>query len=59
MPDGTELVIGNDDNGNRSIEGGLGYVALYRVALDAEEVARNALLLLDNDDAPSSGAPSN
>jgi hypothetical protein len=44
------LVVGNRDNGQRSIEGTIFYAALYRAALDEEEIANNVEALLARDD---------
>jgi len=45
-----ELVIGNRQGQDRSIEGTIFYVAYYNVALDASEIANNAQRLLADDD---------
>ena len=45
-------VLGNSTDGGRGILGTIFYAAMYSTALDADEVAHNADILLVNDDAP-------
>lgn len=47
---GDDLVIGNRQNEDRSIEGTIFYVAYYKVALDGVEISNNAQRLIVNDD---------
>ena len=52
IADTSFLVVGNRNLGARSLKGTIYYVAIYSAALDAAEVARNADLLLLDDDGP-------
>jgi hypothetical protein len=45
-------VLGNSTDGNRGVLGTIFYAAMYSTALDSDEVAHNADILLVNDDAP-------
>jgi hypothetical protein len=47
---GDEIMIGNRQSSDRSIQGTIFYVAYYNVALDALEIANNAERLLATDD---------
>lgn len=47
---GTDVVIGNRPSGSRSIDGDIGYVAVYDRALSSLEVAANAAALLVSHD---------
>lgn len=50
LPGGESLVLGNEPNSFRSMDGVLFYAAIYDVALDETEITTNAALLLASDD---------
>lgn len=50
LPGGESLVLGNEPNSFRSMDGTLFYAAIYDVALDETEITTNAALLLASDD---------